>query len=182
MEHALIVGGTGMISGVSKWLIKTVKYVSVVGRNKQRLQRLHPGDDKTGFQPVSLDYKDTEDLRKFLRQSIQKNGPVDIVVSWIHSDAPDAIPAIFEEINHCQQEQWRFVHIKGSSRDLPAIQSQITVPINCLYRDVQLGFKMEGDVSRWLTHEEISKGIISAIQHDRKKTIVGTLSPWEKRP
>jgi hypothetical protein len=41
---------------------------------------------------------------------------------------------------------------------------------------------MEGDVSRWLTHEEISKGIISAIHQDRKKTIIGTLYPWDKRP
>lgn len=181
MKHVIVFGGTGMLAGATKWLIENTDHISVVGRNKHRLERLHPRYDKGNFRLITLDYKDNEALREFLHQTIQKYGPVDLVVSWIHSDAPDAIPIIFEELNH-RKHRWRFVHIKGSSHDLSSIQTEITVPRNCLYCDVQLGFTVEGNVSRWLTHEEISNGVISAIHHDKKKTVVGTLHPWSKRP
>ncbi|QQK80824.1 short-chain dehydrogenase [Salicibibacter cibi] len=182
MKHAIVFGGTGMLAGATKWLMKSTNHISVIGRNKHRLEQLYPDHDNSDLRLVTLDYKDNEALSHFLRQTIQTYGPVNLVVSWIHNVAPDAIPIILEEMNHYQKDQWRFVHIKGSSHDLSSIQAQITVSKNCLYRDVQLGFKIEENVSRWLTHEEISKGVISAIHHDKKNTVVGTLQPWRKRP
>lgn len=181
MKHVIIFGGTGMLAGATKWLIENAEQISVVGRNKQRLEQLRPEYDNSNFQPVILDYKDSEALREFLQRTIQTYGPVDLVVSWIHSVAPDAIPIILGELQH-QKNPWRLVHIKGSSHDLSAISNEITVPKNCLYCDVQLGFKAEGSVSRWLTHEEISNGVISAIYHNKRRTVVGTLHPWSKRP
>ncbi|MED4701280.1 hypothetical protein P9436_19755 [Lysinibacillus capsici] len=41
---------------------------------------------------------------------------------------------------------------------------------------------MEEGHARWLTHEEISQGVIVAIQQDPPIHIVGTLQPWAKRP
>jgi len=39
---------------------------------------------------------------------------------------------------------------------------------------------MEEGHARWLTHEEISQGVIVAIQQDPPIHIIGTLQPWEK--
>ena len=50
------------------------------------------------------------------------------------------------------------------------------------YRRVILGFVVEGGKSRWLTHEEISGGVIEAVQKDAERYIVGTVEPWSMRP
>ncbi|GAB2538665.1 Rossmann-fold NAD(P)-binding domain-containing protein [Gracilibacillus alcaliphilus] len=181
MTHALVFGGTGMLAGATKWLIENAEHVSVVGRNKYKLEQLRPEYTNNNFQLVTLDYKDSKALREFLQQTIRVYGPVDLVVSWIHSTSPDAIPLILGELQH-QKNPWRFIHIKGSSHNLSGITNEITVPNNCVYGDVQLGFKIEGSTSRWLTHEEISNGVISAIRHNKRKTVIGTLHPWSKRP
>ncbi|MEM5592401.1 hypothetical protein AAHH67_13015 [Niallia circulans] len=41
---------------------------------------------------------------------------------------------------------------------------------------------MENSVSRWLTHKEISAGVIDAIKNNWKRKVVGVVEPWEKRP
>ncbi|GIP63125.1 hypothetical protein J32TS6_16800 [Virgibacillus pantothenticus] len=40
MEHALIIGGTGMLSRVSLWLLEKGYHVSIIARNAGRMQRL----------------------------------------------------------------------------------------------------------------------------------------------
>ncbi len=36
--------------------------------------------------------------------------------------------------------------------------------------------------SRWLTHEEISKGVIDAINNPKGRYIIGQIEPWGQRP
>ena len=48
--------------------------------------------------------------------------------------------------------------------------------------DLALGFQLEGERSRWLTHEEISSGIIEALERQASRSIVGVVEPWEMRP
>ncbi|MBB6451404.1 NAD(P)-dependent dehydrogenase (short-subunit alcohol dehydrogenase family) [Geomicrobium halophilum] len=117
MKHAIVFGGTGMLAGATKWLIDNADHISVIGRNKHRLEQLYPDHDNVDLRLVTLDYKDNEALSHFLRQTIQTYGPIDLIVSWIHSVAPDAIPIIFDELTH-QKRPWLFFHIKGSSDDL----------------------------------------------------------------
>lgn len=52
----------------------------------------------------------------------------------------------------------------------------------CELRQVILGFVIVDDGSRWLTHEEISGGVIEAMQSDRGRSVVGAMEPWEERP
>ena len=40
----------------------------------------------------------------------------------------------------------------------------------------------EGGRSRWLTHDEISQGVLDAIQVGEDVAIIGTVQPWEERP
>lgn len=182
MEHVIIFGGTGMLAGATKWLMENADCISITGRDERKFNELKTSSNDNDHRFVTLDYSNNEDLKKFLNESIQENGPIDMVVSWIHSTASDAIPIIFEEIYRKQKDQWRFIHIKGSSHDLSSIENEFMVPENCIYRQILLGFKVENDISRWLSHDEISNGVIAAIQHDDKKSIIGVLDPWENRP
>ncbi|WP_211316774.1 hypothetical protein [Oceanobacillus arenosus] len=56
------------------------------------------------------------------------------------------------------------------------------VPGNCQYHQVQLGFIIEKDHSRWLTNEEISNGVIEAINQKEDVHTVGIIEPREIRP
>ena len=57
-----------------------------------------------------------------------------------------------------------------------------SVAAMCLYRQIILGFVLEGNTSRWHTNKEIAAGVNRAIQADEERFVVGTLEPWEMRP
>ena len=57
---------------------------------------------------------------------------------------------------------WELYHVLGSSSNLDEMLRKVPVPPECAYHQVQLGFVVEGSRSRWLTHDEISNGVIDA--------------------
>ncbi|WP_374718136.1 short-chain dehydrogenase [Neobacillus sp.] len=182
MKHALIVGGTGMLSNVSLWLIENGYHVSIIARNAERMKKLIQlaGSDRT-VTPLFVDYRNNDDLKEKINQTMKHNGNIDIVVAWIHSIAENALQIIVNEVSK-GNTGWELFHILGSSANLDEIKKKAVVPINCKYYQVQLGFKMEGTRSRWLTNEEISEGVIEAIKKKKKMFMIGQIEPWEKRP
>ena len=36
--------------------------------------------------------------------------------------------------------------------------------------------------SRWLTDEEISSGVLKAIEEDKERFVIGVTEPWSKKP
>jgi hypothetical protein len=180
--HALVIGGTGMLSKVSLWLVKEGYNVSVIGRNSERMNQLINTSAKgASITPLLVDYSYEIELSEQLKMAIKKNGPIDLVVAWIHSVGKNALNVISQEISS-YSHTWRLFHVLGSGSNLKEIKNKVNVPNNCFYRQVQLGFIIENGYSRWLTHEEICNGIIESISKDRLVTIVGMLEPWEKRP
>jgi len=77
---------------------------------------------------------------------------------------------------------WQLFHVLGSRSNLDELLRTVPVPACCIYHQVQLGFVIEGDRSRWLTHSEISGGVIEAIRGGLPRHVVGTLEPWSRRP
>ncbi|MEN1969083.1 short-chain dehydrogenase [Lentibacillus sp. N15] len=181
--HALIIGGTGMLTNVSKWLIQHSVHTTVVARNKERLNRLQPDEpNNVSVDLLSLDYKNTEALSEHIKHALNYHGAIDTVVAWVHRDAPQTIPVILNEIRDQQQKNYHFFHIKGSSQNLASIKSRLSVPSMCQYHTIQLGFVVEGNYSRWLTHEEIADGVINAVIQKEEKMVIGQLEPWGMRP
>jgi hypothetical protein len=186
--HAMVIGGTGMLSEVSLNLLKSGYEVSVIGRSPARLQQLAQKAASQGEQAsrrlslISVDYHQNDELQKEVSKAIEANGPIRLLVSWIHSTAPDALPIILTEVAHTKtKEDFRLFHILGSSTDLDEMKAKVNPPAHCHYRQVKLGFILEARGSRWLTNEEIATGVWSAIQQDAS-SIIGVLEPWEKRP
>lgn len=182
MKHALVVGGTGMLSDVSLWLVNQGYHVSIVARKPERMEELMSKTvSSEKITPLFVNYRNEEKLQEKINGTIKKNGNINIVVAWIHSIAENALPIIINEVAKSQNE-WELFHILGSSTDLDEIQQKTIVPNNCLYHQVQLGFVIEGNHSRWLTNKEISNGVIEAIKGKRQVLTVGQLEPWEDRP
>lgn len=182
MKHAVVVGGTGMLSNVSLWLMDNGYHVSVIARNTSRMEKLiEQASSKKMVTPLLVDYTNGTKLRDKIRETIQKNGDVDIVVAWIHSTANISLSVIAKEVSN-HKNKWELFHVLGSSSNLEKLKRKVPVPTNCLYNQVQLGFVIEGVHSRWLTHQEISNGVIETIKKRKQIHIIGVIEPWEKRP
>lgn len=186
--HALVVGGTGMLRGVSLGLAERGYGVSVVARRRFRLEDLAkaaaalPGR----IHPLPLDYRDTEALVAALRDACSSLGPIELAVVWIHGDAPHAPLAVARWVGG-PARPGRYFRILGSaaadpSHPDPARMAMFEALGNIRYREVILGFVVEGHTSRWLTHEEISAGVLAAVDSDQPRFIVGTVRPWHLHP
>ncbi|MGG0655278.1 SDR family NAD(P)-dependent oxidoreductase [Rummeliibacillus pycnus] len=181
MKHALVIGGTGMLSGVSLWLNEQGYKVSIIARNKEKMQLLiNQALEPTKIIPNYVDYTDTHILANCLDTLIQKHGPVDMVVAWIHSKAKSTLPTLIKHLK--SDKEWSFYHVLGSSREIPTVE-EIGAPTSCNYATIQLGFIRENNRSRWLTNDEISNGVKRVMQHSNSGNwTVGRLEPQQSRP
>jgi len=186
--HALVVGGTGMLRGVSMALAREGYVVSVIGRSIEKLTALIkkaqvlPGE----INGISVDYNKGKKLEEALRMAVASFGPIELAVIWIHNSAPDAPVAIAKYINN-SGSGCRYIHILGSSAADPSKsdvrRKALFLPLtNINYQEVILGFKVARDGSRWLTNDEISFGVLESIKENKDSFVVGTVKPWEKRP
>lgn len=181
--HILVVGGSGMLKEACLTLAQNGHIVSVIGRSMNKLEELkHIEPSIHIFNLISLDYTDSELLKSKLAQTIKEWGPIECAICWIHSTAPQA-PYIVAE--HLKKDS-PFFHLFGSafadpSKDPQAvIQSFSIYPIQ--YHPIVLGFILEENTSRWLTHKEISQGVLKAFNAPQAINIIGTVNPWSARP
>ncbi|WP_050613509.1 short-chain dehydrogenase [Bacillus testis] len=183
MKHALVVGGTGMLSRVSLWLIDNGYHVSIIARDAERMkQLLQEASSESHVTPLLVDYRNNDELKEEINRAIKENGNIDLVVAWIHSIAENALQIIANEVSKGENSCELF-HIVGSSSNLNEIKKKSNAPSDYVhYYQVQLGFKFEDTQSRWLTNKEISEGVIEAIRKKKKVLIIGQIEPWENRP
>jgi molybdopterin-guanine dinucleotide biosynthesis protein A len=150
--HALVVGGTRMLAGLTRALAARGHLVTSIAR---RAARLGPGVEE-----LELDYRDTGGLREALGSVRRERGPIELAVCWIHPDAPEAPGVVAQAL----APGARLVQVFGT-RVWPLAR----VPVSIAYRRVRLG-SVDG---RWLTHEEIAAGVLDAVDADRPVTTLG---------
>lgn len=167
MKHALVVGGSGMLAKTSLWLADNGYTVSVIGRNSSKLSKLI--EMSKNIIPISVDYYNESLFRSEIHNSITTRGSYDVVVAWIHSIEKRIIDIISSEIRKTTDKEWSLFHVLGSSENLEEILREIDPIENYEYHQVQLGFIFENNKSRWLTHDEISNGVINCISSNSKK-------------
>ena len=191
-EHAMVVGGSGMLREVTVWLSLQFRSVTLLARDPARLDSVvrEAGVSGGSILPVSVDYRDETKLRDTINGALTLNGPVDLLVTWIHSSAPDAPLLIAEttskiSIDHGRITQW--YEVLGSAAAEWKVEHEIREDhvrrlkgVN--WHRVVLGFVRDEGRSRWLTDHEISAGVIGAIQRGDQSTVVGQLEPWNQRP
>ncbi|MBS0473317.1 MAG: short-chain dehydrogenase [Proteobacteria bacterium] len=175
VRHALVVGGSGMLAGLSRSLLDIGDRVSVLARSAHRVRAIAPT-----LEPVICDYNDATALAEALRDL----PPPGLVVAWIHGRAPELRRALASRV----VPGGRFVQVLGSAHGDPSHPERLsemaaaTESLPITYQAVVLGFVVEAHGSRWLTHEEISTGVFRAIMADVPLGIVGTVEPWSARP
>ncbi|MBS9803842.1 short-chain dehydrogenase [Bacillus cereus] len=178
--HALVIGGTGMLKKVSIWLCEQGYHVSIIGRDEMKLENVKRASAAPeNITSLSLDYHNDDDVKLAIKSTVEKNGPITLVVAWIHSSAKHALSIICKELA-LSSETYRLFHILGSKAS--RMTAQKIGGTRCSYYRIILGFILEDTYGRWLTNEEIADGVIKGIESKRTEWIVGQIEPWELRP
>ena len=174
-NHALIIGGTGMLAGVCLHLAHEGYSVSVIGRTLSKYKRLKVESPSNSIFPLLVDY-DTDNVYEEINNAILERGSFDLIISWTPNYS------VLERICAMNDgdKPFRLVHVKGSGRYFE--DEPILIPTQCNYQKVFLGFVMENSGSRWLTHSEIANGVIKQIETGEKMGIIGQIDPYEARP
>ncbi|MEO0336426.1 MAG: short-chain dehydrogenase [Pseudomonadota bacterium] len=182
-SHALVVGGTGMLLGCSLQLAQTFSHVSVLARRASQAVQSH-----SKLWAIDADYSQWQPTKTGIESAVQFHGPIDLIVSWVHSSAPDT-PIQVAKLLVEHQKPVDFFDVLGSAFSNPADPSRLSLrkakfsSIEGLgYHSVVLGFAAEATGSRWLTHKEISDGVFEAIQLKQQNFTVGQTEPWGERP
>ena len=179
----LIVGGSGMLADASIWLAEQSPPVVVLGRSEQKLEALVKRAPATTMIPLAVDYRSLETLRLRLRSLCKTHGPITRTIAWVHSNGEAAHDVIAEAM----QGDGDYYHILGSAAADPREDAferyaALRERFGERYHEIVLGFQLEGERSRWLTHEEISSGVIEALERQAPRSVVGVVEPWERRP
>lgn len=175
-----------MLRDVSLQWCKEGHAVSVIGRNPVKLDRLRvAATDMLGcIHTIGVDYTQTNPLIYSINAAISRLGPIQVTVAWIRSDRTEVHKTVAKAVTSTSTT-CRYFEILGSSSGDPS-QPREHGSINRFpgisYRQIILGFIIEGTTSRWLTNDEICKGVIEAVARDRELTIIGVLEPWRLRP
>jgi hypothetical protein len=177
VPHILVVGGTGMLSGLVEALAGDGGRLSLLSRRASRF----PRHGVTGY---DVDYHD----EAAFTAALDAAGPVDLAVAWFHTLKIAAPRRLAERIGG-DGEAGRLFQVLGSATADPAHPDRLATAAtvaaglpDCRLRQVVLGFKVEGGRSRWLTDDEISGGVLAAVRADIDYAVVGQTEPWSARP
>lgn len=181
MKHALVIGGTGMLSGTVSWLCNNGYRVSVLARGADKYKKMIQGEDLTqkSISFIQVNYYDVKAFQKSIIEAEGQNGPITLCLSWMRGDAEESFQWLISYFID-KNKLVTMYEIRGSHASRTSFH-----PVQCgnfSWRRIILGFHLDKHVSRWLTNKEISNGVIESIKKEKGIYIVGSVEPWDRRP
>ncbi len=184
--HILIIGGTGMLSRASQYFAQYANVMTVIARTPESLGRLRLllEGSTAKLHLVAQDYNDKQGFSCTIDEAVRLFGVPEKALVWMHTDPPAY--AFAEQLSK-YGKAISFFHVLSSESANPASDLAMQrkafdslPPVT--YHQIVLGFMLNGERSRWLVNEEISAGVISAINAGLPSTVVGVVRPWSARP
>ena len=156
--------------------------VAAIARTPEGLDRLQLKSQglEGRVVPMALDYHNLNRLSHWIAHFQLIEGPLDVVVAWIRHPVVPVLETIVAEVHAYRHIPWQLVHVVGSKNTMEPFSWRPSPPAQ--YQQVTLGFKIESGTSRWLTDQEIVDGVYAAIVDRQDFSVVGTVTPWERRP
>lgn len=180
-EHALVLGGTGMLQDVSLDIARRSREITSVARTHDSLETLDALiDPRVTHHQLALNWDEPDAYLETIESHLVGTSPPELVVAWIHdTDVALRLTSLVSTST--------FFHIIGSGSSVPAeiatrFHEQFAPHASIDYAQVILGFRRGAEGSRWLTDEEISSGVLEAIDREHHVHVVGTIEPWSDRP
>lgn len=169
MEHVLVIGGSGILRGLSCHFAEQGRVVSVVARNKDRIVEMISETQKSPglINPIALDYTDTPALQAKLIEAVAHLGPPELTITRMTPDASSAHQVLVGFLNEKAPGSRMFDIICGKPDYSKDVESALNPDFKILCRRIVLGSVTEGDESRMLTEQEICAGVMEAINQDQ---------------
>ncbi|MGD6855328.1 hypothetical protein [Bacillus infantis] len=179
-KHALVIGGTGMLKRVIESLCKEGFHVSAMGRSHDHFAKMMVEISvPAGVSFIQADYYCPVQFQEGLIQAVRDRGMFDLAAVWMRSDASDSFQWLLQYIAK-DDKFTELYEIKGSHASREPFKGLDTSSLK--WMRIILGFRFEGEKARWLTHEEISEGVLKAVSLKASLFTAGVTEPWEKRP
>ena len=182
MRNILLVGGTGMLSGLATRLLGDYYHVLVIGRDPAKFAAMEREAQERveHLTLMALDYRRLDRLGPWVAHMQLMHGGLDKVVAWIHGDAHPILEAIAGEVEQYRQSPWDLYHVLPLGASLESGATPLKMDYGRYHRII-LGFMGQGEKTRWLTHPEIVDGVYAALDGGRDSQ-VGRISPYSQRP
>jgi NAD(P)-dependent dehydrogenase (short-subunit alcohol dehydrogenase family) len=189
-KHALVIGGTGMLRDACLDLTTQGWTVSAVARHHAGLASLRQeaaarSGRPDALNPISVDYSDIASLALGLRSAAIAKGPFSLAIVWTHSTAPMA-PHVIADVVASTASPCLYIHLVGCEVADPtrvdSDRDELSISPGIQYRRAILGFVLEANGSRWLTHREICSGVAAAIRSPEREQVIGVVTPWASHP
>jgi hypothetical protein len=175
----LIIGGTGMLQGTALGLVADGEEVFIISRTAERFRTLHQaaGNLAPHLHWLGADYTDPAGFRAAVASAVAA-GPPRAVLAWMR-DGP-AWDILISLLNAAWGAAgWDLFRVRGS---LASRESLPAAPAGVRFHLIILGFVLTESASRWLSHAEIGDGVLAAIRQNARRSIIGTVDPWDRRP
>lgn len=161
MKHALVVGGTGMLSGVVAELVRDGWHVVVPSRRYAPIPADLPEsahDDRRALW-VEADWAAPESFAERAEKAL--GGKAELLVAWVHDAYREDVLAAITPLLATDAV---VVEVRGSAAAAPDSDgAEPSLPEHDTQL-VVLGFVRDGESTRWLTHREISEGVLDAVR------------------
>ena len=183
MTTTLLIGTTGMLKAAAAHAVARSKKAVVLSRHAEDFSL---GSDTLDVKLTRIS-QSYEDSAAFI-DAVAAHAPYDLALTWIRPQAEILRAAIDGMI----APGGRLVEVMGSRSILLGENGEASIAErraqalalqpDITYSQVILGFMLEGDGSRWLTHDEISSAAIAQMERPQPRLVAGVLEPWERRP
>jgi len=176
LGHVLVIGGTGMLRAAALHLSRRADVVTVLARTASRLASLQRDALPRRIETVALDWHDAAAVGEAVVGSSRRDGPIGLAVAWVHSSAC-GVPAAVAAALSATSPGCRLFLVVGSREDAEqpvkrGWHDQLSAAPGIVYRRVRLG-RHGGPSGRWLTDDEISRGVVDAVSADARDALVG---------
>ena len=169
-----------MLAGASVALAARSEAMTSVARTRRSLAALDAAiaDTVRVHHVLTLDWHEPDRFVGEIERHVATTKPPDLIVAWIHDDGRALRLA---EALATPERPPTFVHVVGSaSGDVGAVADGVRAgmgapEIAVRYRQVVLGAHRTAGGMRWLTHDEISTGVLEAIEQGRDRFVVGVV-------
>lgn len=176
-QTVLVIGGTGMLHPAVHQLVDRGMTVLLVSRKPYRAA---PSQDGPGqFIPVPAQWQQPAALADAVQAAT--GGCVSHVLVWVHSPYRSAVLAALDQVIAPNAV---VVNVWGSASQNPrevALAEADSLPGREI-RDLLLGYVSEDGRARWLTHTEVSDGVLQTLDGSESVHVVGQIDPWDQRP
>lgn len=177
--HILTLGCTGMLAGAVKELARRGCDVSLLSRRPGRLisKRMHP---------FPCDWQDVASVLAATSKAVDALDQPRQALVWCHDKY---VAYALARALAPGGETVDYFHVLGSGVSDPARPDRLN-RLNDIYKAIQgidwhaicLGFVIEDETSRWLTHSEICHGVLKMMTNPAAQHVIGTTRPWSAKP